>query len=169
MELVRLFSLRIFYQLTVKKIPTFARRARSGVCLYHEGGVIYHLLTETGIVSTKQREPEKLKFPVMPEFGQPVYGDVEHDSTLVEIPIVQHSDRNSDPDSGWEDGDQASGADLEALAYAQTKPGKFWKSNHVDSDGEVETYTETDQKERVSRLGYNLRPQNRVDYSFMVQ
>ena len=60
---LRPFGCRVFYRRGVNKLKTFETSVRDGLCLYHEGGEIYRILTDEGIVRTKHVRAYELSFP----------------------------------------------------------------------------------------------------------
>ena len=61
---IRPFECRLLYHPVSKQLPTFEQRLYEGVCLGHEGGGVYNVLTVNGIIRTKGVRPFEEEFPV---------------------------------------------------------------------------------------------------------
>lgn len=64
------FGCVMHHQPPKPRLPTFNERVKDVLGLYHEGGVLYQVLTRTGVVKTKHVRPDGTKYPVMSLFSR---------------------------------------------------------------------------------------------------
>lgn len=64
---LRPFGCKVFYQRIAKRLNTFEERTRTGVCLFHDGGGVYHIRTDSGdnskVIRTKHVKFVESEFP----------------------------------------------------------------------------------------------------------
>lgn len=166
---LRPFGCAVAYRPCVKQQRTFAPRVHDGICLYHEGGGVFQVLTEDGVVRTKHARPMEGSFPGLAIFRE---GNVPEQAAkgpddTVEVPF------NTDDDTVQRtaDGDSTTvSSDLDMLTYVPTKPSKHVISDDNEATEDSSSEVENDDDKPTARTGaevggYSLRPRGNINYS----
>lgn len=170
---VRPFGCRTFYQPSASHLPTFEQRVRNGLCFLHEGGGLYHVLTDTGTIRARHTRADEFAFPGM-----------NLDGAVAELSHIGSSDENEDldlrvpphnpTDSGGEEESRSRTADLDPLTYVPAEPSKLGSTYAEESDTAYSSAQEDAEDNHgdgqdTGSNKYDLRPRNPVSYTYMVQ
>lgn len=190
---IRPFGCRMLYHPVSNKLPTFDVRLREGICLGHQGGGIYTVLTEHGTVRTKHVRAFEDKFPdidgLRSSDGQSSAGEAV-DATFEIEQDAESDDQGHDEDEQVED-EEGQEPSEDHLTYVPSHPSTFGEPEGSGSGSEESSVSaaseynpeeadETDQESsenateggaEISSLpsrstARNLRDQSRVDYSY---
>lgn len=161
-EHLRPFGSRMLYQPVQDRLPPLASRLKEGICLLHEGGGIYRVLTAEGIVRTKHVHSYESEFPGLSYIQNgPVptdetntdYGDTDDDYVEVsiddtadseeEISQVADADGQVDQDDDSDSIDDADEGDAnagpgDALTHFPAQPSTFDNETYEDAPQEVQ-------------------------------
>lgn len=139
-----------------KKLPAFQERLQTGLCLYHQGGGVYQVLTREGVLRTKHVRAEEQKFPGLSVFGRKDSESESENEAVVDV--SPHLDRDG------------INSEVDPLTYVPEKPSTHGVSSEDDDDlledanddssSDSESSTEEPQQGR-----YNLRHREPVDYA----
>lgn len=149
-----------------KKLGTFSPRAVDGLCLYHESGGLYQVLTAEVVVRSKHVRAMEMQFPGLSIFGQdssiestPV-PDEEIDLTLSDGEISDKSEEQQPSQSEIE----------EALTYVPPVPSNF---GETDEDEDEDEYSDEEEDQPgifpATHGQYGLRPRNRSNFICMAK
>lgn len=118
---LRPFGCRMSYRPGVQKLGSFEARMRDGICLYHDVGGIYLVLTVDGVIRTKHVQAQQSTFPGLALFsdGNHVLNDSQ--DRTVEIDARNHP-RNSD---------RTTALNNEALTYIPAMPSAHGESDNA--------------------------------------
>lgn len=167
------YGCRVLFRPAAKTLDTFAPHLIEGLCLFHEGGGVYRVLSDSGTVWTKHVRAFEKYFPGTSRLGTP-YLDSDSDSGLggdqewsvssadngdtdrddeefrQQLPQHQaHSHTDYNPDVGEAIGEQA---EQDYLTYAPAHPRTFGKSEDEDPDGD-EDYKPSKSEQDIGATG----------------
>ena len=127
---VRPFGCRILYRPVMDRLPTFSPRLQEGICLGHDGGGVYRVLSMKGIVRTKHVRVLENDFPGLRSLLKNKYrSDQEEEAQTSEVDI-------SLSDSATEDDGDGSPLDdpADPITYVPARTSTFGNTDDEDSD-----------------------------------
>lgn len=142
------------------KIGTFATRAIDGLCLCHEAGGVYQVLTGDRILRTKHVKALERSFPGLDLFSDSS-DQLAHADNEVDLSDLESAMRKAEAEN-------SALPDVDSLTYIPAVPSRYGKTDVDDfnsargSDDEQEIFPATHGQ-------YSLRPRHRSNVSCMAK
>lgn len=175
LQYIRPFGCRMLYHPITDRLPTFESKLYEGICIGHDGGEVYIVLTVDGIIRTKHVKPFEQQFPGLSIFKNESDSETERDgstetdedsSDYAELRLDENSDTDSSQShsSGGEDDvdDDLDEAENKEDGYADITHIPEAPSTHRDDESDTEDGN--DSEEEVQRPS-NLRQIPRIKYN----
>lgn len=147
LQYIRPFGCRMLYHPVTDRLPTFKPRLYEGICLGHDGGGVYIILTVDGIIRTKYVKPFEEQFPGLSMLKNNSKTDSKNNDTTEsdteESDFATYSVRNnsntestqSDSSGGEEDEIDTSNNDqINSENYASVNNDDIGQQNFSDSE-----------------------------------